>query len=77
MQDVPPPKGTVPQSAQREGTASHLAMANAREWLDRDKSLGTVEKGRHAAVDTDSFRNEGIGKGCERGGQERDRKRRG
>ena len=63
MQDAPPPKGTVPQAANRVGTASHLAMQNAAEWLDRDKSLGTVEKGRHAAVDTGQFRNDGIGKG--------------
>lgn len=63
LQDAPPPKGTVPQAASRVGTASHLAMQNAAEWLDRDKSLGTVEKGRHAAVDTGQFRNDGIGKG--------------
>lgn len=63
LHDAPPPKGTVPHAASRVGTASHLAMQNAAEWLDRDKSLGTVEKGRHAAVDTDQFRNDGIGQG--------------
>lgn len=64
LQDAPlPPKGTVPQAASRVGTASHMAMQNAAEWLDRDKSVGTVEKGRHAAVDMKQFRNDGIGKG--------------
>ena len=63
LHDAPPPKGTVPQAASRVGTASYMAMQNAAEWLDRDKSLGTVEKGRHAAVDTDQFRNDGVGQG--------------
>jgi len=38
-------------------------MQNAAEWLDRDRTLETVEKGRHAAVDTDQFRNHKIGEG--------------
>lgn len=61
--DMAPPAGTVPQSSFRQGSAAHQAMLNAAEWMHRDKEVASVEKGRHAAVNTDEFRNTAVGKG--------------
>jgi hypothetical protein len=61
--DAAPPVGTVPQSSFRPGTAAHQAMQNAAEAMYRDTQDTAVEKGRFAAVNTDEFRNNAIGKG--------------
>ena len=45
--------------------ADHGACARqlASEWLNRDSKLETVEKGRAAAYDLNTFRNQEVGKG--------------